>query len=42
MTQTQKLLIAIGILALTGIAANRFAPAGKGGTARGCLQPLRQ
>jgi len=36
MTQTQKLLMAIGILALTGIAANRFAPAGKGGTADAC------
>ena len=36
MPQTQKLLIALGILALTGIAANRFAPAGKGGAGDGC------
>ena len=36
MTQTQKLLIAIGILGLTAIAANRFAPAGKGGTGDAC------
>src|SRR6266446_145473 len=36
MTQTQKLLIAIGILAVTGIAANRFAPAGKGDRGDAC------
>src|SRR6266508_4238298 len=36
MTQTQKLLLAIGILGLTAIAANRFAPAGKGGTGDAC------
>src|SRR6266436_10303127 len=36
MTQTQKLLIAIGILAVTGMAANRFAPAGKGDPGDAC------
>ncbi|PYP58667.1 MAG: hypothetical protein DMD40_05055 [Gemmatimonadetes bacterium] len=36
MTQTQKLLIAIGILAGTGIAANRFAPAGTGDRGEAC------
>src|SRR3989442_10448697 len=37
MTQTQKLLIAIGVLALAGIAANRFAPGGgKGGHPDAC------
>ena len=36
MTQTQKLLIAIGILAVTGIAANRFAPAGTGDPREAC------
>src|SRR5437773_6627840 len=36
MTQTQKLLIALGILAVTGIAADRFAPAGPAGTGDAC------
>ena len=36
MTQTQKLLIAIGIVAVTGIAANRFAPAGGVGSGGAC------
>jgi hypothetical protein len=36
MTQTQKLLIAIGIVAATGIAANRFAPAGAAGPGTAC------
>src|SRR5579859_490120 len=36
MTQTQKLLIAIGVVAATGIAANRFVPAGAGGPGEAC------
>jgi len=40
MTQTQRLLIAIGAVAVAGIAANRFAPgAGKGGNSgAACLR----
>src|SRR6059036_4348852 len=36
MTQTQKVLIALGIVAVTGIAANRFAPAWVGGPGEAC------
>jgi hypothetical protein len=38
MTQTQKLLLAIGVVAVAGIAANRFTPAamGGGGPAAAC------
>src|SRR5207249_10858103 len=36
MTQTQKVLIALGIVAVTGIAANRFAPAWSGGPGDAC------
>src|SRR5204862_8226862 len=36
MTQTHKLLVAMGVVALVGIAANRFPPAGKGGAGEAC------
>ena len=36
MTQTQKLLIAIGVLVVVGIAANRLTPAGKRGPGDAC------
>jgi hypothetical protein len=36
MTQTQKLLLAIGVVGLVGVAANRFTPPGMGGPADAC------
>src|SRR5262245_52861033 len=36
MTQTHKLLIAIGVVALTGVAATRFTPTGTGGAGDAC------
>ena len=36
MTQTQKLLIAVAVLAGAGFAANRFASAGVNGTGEAC------
>jgi hypothetical protein len=36
MTQTQKLLVAMGVLVIVGIAANRFTPPGTGGPAAAC------